>query len=219
MPNHKVLTVVGAGPGVGLATARRFGREGYSVGLVARSEERLNGLVESLNRDGVTAAAAVADLHEADLLRAALDKLESELGPTHVLCFSPLPDVTLIKPVTQTSAEDLRTALSLNAVAAATAVQQVLPGMRRLGGGTLLFTTGSAALSPSPERATSAIAYAAETVYVRLLHESLAPEGIHSSQLVIQGAIGPGLRHEPQTVAELLWHSHVHREGSLNVLK
>ena len=32
------LLIVGAGPGIAAATARRFGRDGYTVGLVARRE-------------------------------------------------------------------------------------------------------------------------------------------------------------------------------------
>ncbi len=39
------LLVVGAGPGIAAATARRFGREGYAVGLVARREEALAELI------------------------------------------------------------------------------------------------------------------------------------------------------------------------------
>jgi NAD(P)-dependent dehydrogenase (short-subunit alcohol dehydrogenase family) len=35
-----MLLVVGAGPGLGLAAARRFGREGHPVGLVGRNTER-----------------------------------------------------------------------------------------------------------------------------------------------------------------------------------
>ena len=52
--SNPVLVVVGAGPGVGASVARRFGREGYDVALVARSAERLTALGEGLQAEGIT---------------------------------------------------------------------------------------------------------------------------------------------------------------------
>ena len=43
------IVIVGAGPNLGLAIARRFGREGLAVGLVARDRSKLDGLVEQLD--------------------------------------------------------------------------------------------------------------------------------------------------------------------------
>ena len=48
--NH--LMLVGAGPGLGLAVARRFGVGGYRVTLVGRSLDRLGDLVGSLSDTG-----------------------------------------------------------------------------------------------------------------------------------------------------------------------
>ena len=42
------LVIVGAGPNLGLAVARRFGREGFSVGLISRTESRLVELAAQL---------------------------------------------------------------------------------------------------------------------------------------------------------------------------
>ena len=143
MSTEKVLTIVGAGPGVGAAVAHRFGREGYQVGLIARNEEKLQGLVRCLVSEGITAAFACADASMPDKLRRALDELKKQLESTTILCYSPLPDVTLIKPIAETTAEDLRSSLALNIVGLAAAVHYVLPSMREKQQGTLLFTTGS----------------------------------------------------------------------------
>ena len=48
----KVIVVVGAGPGVGASVAHRFGREGYDVGLVARSADTLERLESDLRTAG-----------------------------------------------------------------------------------------------------------------------------------------------------------------------
>ena len=36
-----LCTIVGMGPGIGYALARRFGREGLEIGMIARNEEHL----------------------------------------------------------------------------------------------------------------------------------------------------------------------------------
>jgi short-subunit dehydrogenase len=51
------IVIVGAGPNLGLAVARRFGGEGFSVGLVSRTQAKLDDLAAQLEDDGVTAAA------------------------------------------------------------------------------------------------------------------------------------------------------------------
>lgn len=216
---HGALAVVGAGPGVGAAVARRFGREGFRAGLIARNRGRLEELVRDLVGDGVQAAAAVADARRPDELRAALWELAALHGPPEVLCVSPLPDLDLIKPVLATSPEDLLTSLELGVAAAATAALEVLPAMRERGRGTVLFTTGSGGLAPSPDRAASGVTTTAVTTYVRMLHDALTGQSVHVAQVAIVGPTGPGLRHEPAAVAEQLWQCHLHRDQALIVLR
>ncbi len=139
IPAAPTVLVVGAGPGIGAAVARRFGREGYRVGLVARDCGRLDLLVHELEAAGVHAAAAAADARRPEHLQVAVRELAVRLGPARVLCFSPLPDVGLIKPVLDTSPQDLLASLELNVVGAAAAVAQVLPAMHERGHGTLLL--------------------------------------------------------------------------------
>lgn len=213
------ICIVGAGPGLGAAVARRFGREGLPVGLVARDKSRLDALVRDLEAGGVRAAAVSADARRPDELRHALRELAARLGPAEVLCFSPLPDIGLIKPVLETMPEDLSASLELNVVGASAAVGEVLPVMRERGLGTLLFTTGSGALSPNPERAASGVTTTAATVYIEMLHNALAPEGIHVSHTVIFGPLRPGEQHEPADVAENLWRRYVDRDEEITVIR
>jgi NAD(P)-dependent dehydrogenase (short-subunit alcohol dehydrogenase family) len=85
------LVIVGAGPNLGLAVARRFGREGFAVGLIARSDSRLVKLTAQLRLDGITSSSAAADIRDGDALANAIQTLAAELGPIEVLEFSPLP--------------------------------------------------------------------------------------------------------------------------------
>jgi NAD(P)-dependent dehydrogenase (short-subunit alcohol dehydrogenase family) len=46
--NGRVAAVLGVGPGLGAAVARRFARGGYAVALMARSEESVTGVREEI---------------------------------------------------------------------------------------------------------------------------------------------------------------------------
>jgi short-subunit dehydrogenase len=66
------IVIVGAGPNLGLAIARRFGREGLAVGLVSRNQAKIDDLAGRLEADGVRAAAVAADIRDAHALAGAI---------------------------------------------------------------------------------------------------------------------------------------------------
>lgn len=55
------FALIGAGPGLGLATARRFGAAGHPVALISRSAAHLDGLVAELEGDGIQARRYTAE--------------------------------------------------------------------------------------------------------------------------------------------------------------
>lgn len=205
------LVIVGAGPNLGLAVARRFGREGFAVGLISRTQSRLAELQAQLQLDGVTAAGAAADIRDSDALASAIHRLADELGSVEVLEYSPLPAREFMKPVLQTTVADVRGPLEFSVLGAVAAAQAVLGPMRKSGRGTILFTTGGAAVNPYPERAGVGISFAGEVAYARMLHDALRDEGIHVAHTAIAGRIAPGADNEPDDVAEVLWTHHVDR--------
>src|SRR5665648_504941 len=42
------IAIIGAGPGLGAAVARRFGAEGFSIGLISRDQAKLDELAAQL---------------------------------------------------------------------------------------------------------------------------------------------------------------------------
>ncbi|MGV9693222.1 SDR family NAD(P)-dependent oxidoreductase [Streptomyces sp. NPDC003444] len=68
----KVVLVTGASSGIGAAAGRLFAREGASVVLVARREERLGVLVEELRQGGARASYVVGDVTGAGDMRRAV---------------------------------------------------------------------------------------------------------------------------------------------------
>ncbi|WP_030683633.1 SDR family NAD(P)-dependent oxidoreductase [Streptomyces cellulosae] len=208
------FALIGAGPGLGLAAARRFGAAGHTVALIARDAEKLDGLTAELARDDVQARGYTADVLDIESLTAALYAAAADLGTVEILQYSPVPRADFMKPVLDTSADDLDAPLAFSVKGPVTAVNAVLPGMRELGRGTLLFVNGSSAVRPNPKVAGTSVAFAAESAYARMLHDTLAPENIHAAQLIIPGAIRPDAEHSsPDALAQRLYDIHQQRDG------
>jgi NADP-dependent 3-hydroxy acid dehydrogenase YdfG len=208
------FALIGAGPGLGLATARHFGAAGHTVALIARNAEKLDGLTAELARDNIQARAYTADVLDVESLTTALSAAAADLGTVEILQYSPVPRADFMKPVLDTSADDLEAPLAFSVKGPVTAVNAVLPGMRELGRGTLLFVNGASAVRPNPKVAGTSIAFAAESAYARMLHDTLAPENIHAAQLIIPGAIRPDAEHSsPEVLAQRLYDLHAKRDG------
>jgi NAD(P)-dependent dehydrogenase (short-subunit alcohol dehydrogenase family) len=202
------LIIIGAGPNLGQAIARRFGREGFAIGLISRTQSHLDALAMELDGDGIRAAGAAADIRDPAALQGAISMLAEALGPVEVLEYSPLPAPEFMKPILETTPEDVVGPLQFSVIGAVAATQAVVGPMRAAGRGSLLFTTGGAAIRPYPARAGVGISFAGEVAYARMLHEQLGPDGITVAHTAIAGRIAPGADHEPDELAEIIWRRH-----------
>ena len=74
------IAIVGAGPGLGLALARTFGRHGYSAALVARNPQTLETLTATLAGEGIGAAWFAADTRDPAAVTQALQDAAARFG-------------------------------------------------------------------------------------------------------------------------------------------
>lgn len=203
------IAIVGAGPGLGAAVARRFAREGYAVALISRDQAKLDDLCSALSVEGVLARGYAADVLDRDALTSALGRAAAELGDIDVLQYSPLPARTYLRPVTELDPELALEALSFSALGLIAAARAVLPGMRTRGAGSIVLINGGTSVKARPDFAGTSVAFPAETAYGEMLHDALAVEGVHVCQLVIPGSI-PLLPLERglEDVADRIWEIH-----------
>lgn len=204
-----VIAIVGAGPGLGAAVAHKFGREGFSVALISRNQDKLAALEEELTSQNITAKGYIADIADREALASALESTATDLGPVEVLQFSPVPSKPFLKPVLETTAEDLQAATELSILGSVTAIRQVLSGMLERGTGTVLLINGSSAATPNGNVAGTSTAFAGESAYGAMLHEAAGDKGVNVHQLIIPGAIGGGDPiYDPAALAERIWELH-----------
>ena len=184
-----VIAIIGTGPGLGAAVARRFGSGGFAVALISRDQSKLDTLAAELETDGVTARGFAADVREPAQLEAALARAAAELGPITTVQYSPLPSRDYLKPVLDLTPELALEALQFSALGLIHTVRTVLPAMRAAGHGSIILINGGTSVKARAGFAGTSLAFPAESAYGEMLYEALEGEGIRVRQLVIPGGI------------------------------
>lgn len=211
-----VLVVVAAGPGLGRAVALRFAREGFRVGLVARSADRLADLAAEAAAAGAPqVAVADGDAGDERSLRAALRQVADELGPATALVYNGSAFVQG-SALTVTPA-DLRLALEVGVVGALAAAQEAAPAMRTAGRGTILLTGSVAADRASTSAAAVGVAKAGLRNLALSLHKELAPDGVRVVTVTIDGVLQGPKALDPAGIADRYWTLHTQPEPPLAV--
>jgi NAD(P)-dependent dehydrogenase (short-subunit alcohol dehydrogenase family) len=198
--------VVGAGPGLGLAIARRFARGGFDVGLVARDRARVDALCAALAAEGHRAAGFAADAGDPESLAAAFAEIDQWNDAVDVLIYNAASLVADAAP--DVTAQAMLDAMAVNLGGAVAAVNRVVPGMRARGRGTILLTGSGLALEPYPDWTALGAGKAALRAYAIALHKALAPENIHVAAIAVCGIVEPGGPFDPERIAEEYWRLH-----------
>jgi len=201
--DRRHLLLVGAGPGLGEAVARRFAEGGYRITLLARSPDGLGAMAEGLADTGADIDTIATDAGDAEGLSARIGELYAGSGAPGVILYNAVlgaPDRLL-----SSTADHLHTAYAVDVVGAIVVAQAAVPSMRAAGHGTILFTGGGFADHPVPVLATVSLGKAALRSAATILHADLEPDGIRVASLTIAGQIVPGTGFDPRLIAERYW--------------
>jgi short-subunit dehydrogenase len=203
--NMKTLLSIGAGPGIGLATAERFAQEGFRVVLAARSAARLDAMGAELRAKGVECDVAVVDASDADGVRALVADVARRHGGVDVLHYNAasLRQAT----IDQQPADSFSADLAVNIGGALVATQAVVPLMEARGGGTVLLPGGAFGLHPSPDYLSVSIGKAGLRVMALALFEPLKARGVHVAIVNVAAYVTPGSA-DAAGVAEAFWAMH-----------
>jgi len=200
-PRH--LLLIGAGPGVGGAVARRFAEGGFHVTLLARSTDGLAKLAESLSDTGAVIDTVTADASDPEGLRAKLTSAYASRGAPGLLVYNAstlAPDSLLTSDVAH-----LHETYDVDVVSAVVAAQVAAPAMKAGGGGTILFTGGGFADHPLPALATISLGKAALRSAATILGADLAGNGVRVASVTIAGQVAPGTAFDPDRIAQTYW--------------
>lgn len=223
--------VIGAGPGLGMSIAHRFGKGGYRIALVSRSANRHAGYLERLRADGIDATAHAVDVQDAARLSDTLSDIAAEHPRVEVVYYGPGATDPSFRPesITETTTESVRWAFGW-VYPAVDIVRRVLPAMRERGEGSLLFAGGLSGQIPMPMLGGLALSAAALRNYALTLYKALSDEGVYAGTLTIGGLVERGDIHtmvsanpdmaagaagmtlNPDDLADVAWDMHVKRD-------
>ncbi|WP_052720757.1 MULTISPECIES: SDR family oxidoreductase [Actinoplanes] len=155
--------------------------------MIGRSQDRLQQYAGELAGDQPVRAYA-ADIADRDALRTAITTAIKELGRPEVLAYN----AALIRPDTPTDGDDEGwiNSFAVNVLGAKIAAETVLPELR--GRGSLLFTGGGLADTPSRQYASLSVGKASLRSYVQALAAELADTGVRATVVTINGGIDAG---------------------------
>jgi NADP-dependent 3-hydroxy acid dehydrogenase YdfG len=212
------IAIVGAGSKLGLAIARTFGSEGYDVALIARNPAKLEGLVQELSSEDISAAAFPADVLDQPALTEAISAAAAHFGGIDVLEYSPsgTAETTNMTSPSATASEDVQEQIEFQLYGAIAATAAVLPAMRAAGDGTLLYTTGAGSIEPVTMLGNVNAAAAALRNWAINLNHELADTGIYAAHVAIgvsiDVAVIPGFPTAPAAeIAAAYWELHTKR--------
>lgn len=210
-----VAVVVGVGPGLGAALARRFAA-GYTVAVLARKEEYLTALVQEIENAGGRGLAVPVDVSQTEQIEAAFAAIRRELGAPEVLLYN-----AAMRPVgrlMETKPSTFENTWRVSVFGAFLCAQLVVPDMLTAGKGVILFTGATAGIKPFPSSAAFGPAKFALRGLAQVMARDLGPQGIHVAYINVDGAIDmpairqrfPNLKDEdmlkPSAIAESYWH-------------
>ncbi len=208
--NKSLIVIVGAGPGVSVGIARKFGGNGFKVILLARRKESLDVQVSELKQKNIEAYGVVADAAEPGSLTEAFNQIKADYGIPEVLVYN--AGSNSISNPSVLNEKDLLKDFKVNVAGALISSQQVIPGMIERKKGTILFTGGMLALNPVASRASASISKAGLRNLTFTLADELAPFGIHVATVTIGGIVKSGTFFDPELIAESYWELYSKKE-------
>ncbi len=208
--SEKICVVIGVGPGIGLAVAKRFGKEGYHLVLMARRAEALEGYIADCESAGFKAVGFTADVSDTASIATAFARVKAELGNPEVLIYN--PSILREGVPSMLDPEQVVADFRINVVGGLICAQQVIPTMKENSAGTILFTGGGLALNPAPPYSSLAIGKAGLRNLTYSLHAELKEAGIHVATVTVAGFVKTGTHFDPDLIAEEYWKLHAQEE-------
>lgn len=194
MEHRKLAVIVGAGPGLGRALARRFGAAEMNVALAARDVERLENLSVECAGIGRGAKAYACDASREEDVAGFFRQVRTDFGDPDVVVYN--AGAFASRSILETTVDEFERCWRVGCLggflvgraAAQLMVERIAQGGP---GGTILFTGATASLRGSAGFHNLAVGKFGLRALAQSMARELHPKGIHVAHVIIDGHIRP----------------------------
>jgi short-subunit dehydrogenase len=201
----KTFLSIGSGPGIGIATAERFAREGFRIVLTSRDTAKLSDRARRLKAGGYAVEVKAVDAGDLASVSALIRETEVQFGAIDVMHFNAASMHSAT--IESQAAESIVPDLTVNIGAALVATQEVSRGMLKRGAGTILLTGGAFAITPHPDYLSLSIGKAGLRALTQALFATFRERGVHIASVNVATLVAPGSV-EAGGVADAFWGLH-----------
>jgi len=170
----RVAIVTGGTRGIGRAIAASLVQAGAQVAITARNERDLSDAVSELSRTG-NAAGYVCDVRDYQQVKSTIARVAADLGGVDILVNN--AGIGIFETVESMSVEDFNAVLETNVFGVFYCCHEVIPLMKRRGGGYIINISSLAGANPHPRMA----AYNASKFGLNGFSEALMQEVRHDN--------------------------------------
>ncbi len=191
--NGQIALVTGGSQGIGRATALVLARRGADVAVMARSLDKCEAVADEVRAEGRRALAVKGDMSAAAEIKAAVEKVSSELGQIGVLVNNAA--ITRDGLMLRMKREDWDDVINTNLTGVFLMTQAVMPMMTKARRGRIINLTSVVAQSGNVGQAN----YIAAKSGIIGFTKAVARE--YASRNVTVNAVAPGFIETPMTAA------------------
>ena len=134
----KIAIVTGAGRGIGRATAKLFASEGAKVAVVSLTPANVDTVVADIEAAGGTAIGVVADISNADQIKAATEKTVAAFGGIDILVNNAFDPSAPFSSIIDLSVEQLQRNFEMGPIAYLRTMQACYPYLKASGEGRII---------------------------------------------------------------------------------
>jgi NAD(P)-dependent dehydrogenase (short-subunit alcohol dehydrogenase family) len=180
----KRILLTGASSGIGEVGAERLARDGATVIVVARRQDRLDALAERITTAGGTAISIACDVSDLDAVDALVADVENRVGGVDILINNAGRSIRRSLSESLERWHDVERTMVLNYYAPLRLIRGLAPGMLERGDGHIINVSTWGVLSEaSPLFSVYNASKAALSAVSRVSETEWGPRGVHSTTL------------------------------------
>ena len=212
----KVVLITGAGTGIGEAIAKRFAREGAAVVITGRRKDKLDLVVQAIERGNGRAVAVAGSITDETHVRAAVDQAVRAFGRLNVLVNNAAIGA-FGKLLHETDDATWNEVIDINVTGVFRMTRAAVPAMINAGGGSIVNVSSVGGQIGFPMSAAYGATKGAMNAFTRCVAMDYADQGIRCNAIcpgLIKTPMAEGLLNDARRMDQVLAAYPIRRVGT-----